>query len=157
MIDVDYSDPPDYPCGGEIAPNCSTAMKHGVCGFCYKSGVYTYIIVCLTSVIQIPLVWLSILRATPSIDSRCRKFLTLPLTLLVIIGSLATHYTWRQHCYVGLVGLLEEIRAYEAFYGDGEPYNYSLTAQPTKRTLQVPSNVIISLMLYLSASVSFTV
>ena len=93
-----------------------------MCKSCYKAGVETYVFLAITLAIQLPLVWLSIRRTSPSSDSRTIKFVSLALAVFVIVGSAITYKTWKEECYDNLVKHIAGTKD-RFHWGDGVTYN----------------------------------
>ena len=74
---------------------CHKGLPFEMCNACHEAGTETYIIMVITCLIQIPLVWLSIRRTSTHGDSRCLKFSSLPLALVVIIGASVAWTRWK--------------------------------------------------------------
>ena len=102
------ADPPEYPCDNLIGPGCNIGLKLPMCQACHDASILTSVVLLVTTLIQIPLVWLSCIRISASSDKRWRKWLILPLTLAVVFGTILVHISWRTDCFGQLEQLLED-------------------------------------------------
>ena len=88
---------------------CTKGLEQAMCQDCYSAGVLTYVILGAICAIQVPLAYLSIMRTSAASDSRCAKFSSLPLALVVIVGSTLAHAFWKAQCYNHLAGRMSDI------------------------------------------------
>lgn len=68
------------------------------CTDCYEIGVAVFIVMVVTMCVQVPLLWLSIVRANAFKDSRCAKFWSLPISGVITVLSVAVVLLWVQNC-----------------------------------------------------------
>ena len=78
----------------EVSPGCNKGLPYSMCEACYSAGFKTYAFLFITVVLQFPLVYLSMKRTSAAADSRCLKFWSLPVTLLVITGACISRVMW---------------------------------------------------------------
>ena len=88
---------------------CNKGLEQAMCQDCYSAGVLTYVILGAICAIQVPLVYLSIMRTSGASDSRCAKFSSMPLALVVIVGSTLAQAFWKAQCYNHLADRMSDI------------------------------------------------
>lgn len=93
----------------EGGTGCDNHLAKEMCEYCYSAGVNTYVLMVSTVAIQLPLTWLSLARTKAQSDSRCKKFLILPFSAIVILGSVLSHTFWRADCFTMLTEQLDQI------------------------------------------------
>ena len=91
----------------KFSPGCNKGLPLAMCEACYVAGVYSHLFLLLTALLQFPLVFLSIRRTSAVADSRCRKFWSLPIAILVICGTCISRLVWQNTCYDRLLEKLD--------------------------------------------------
>jgi len=88
-----------------IYQSCTTdpnMVNH--CDTCYNVGVFTFVVMIVTLCVQVPLVWLSFIRADPFKDSRCAKFWSVPISFVVTCLSITAEVYWLLGCSDPITG-----------------------------------------------------
>ena len=82
----------------QYSPGCDKNLPVHMCEHCKEAGSHVHVMIALTCALQLPAVWISMIRTHASQDSRWYKFLMLPIGLVVGGGTVNSLALWYHSC-----------------------------------------------------------